>query len=476
MNKEGVRDFLRKSFKYYIIYVFVFAVLIFAIQKPKENLDFLTKGYSDTEKINKDRVALIESGEDGALVRLNLIENAEETLDISYYTLIDGKSTEIILGSIVDAADRGVEVRILLDGIFNNLKGNLKDTIYGFDLHSNIELKFYQPFKLLSPLSWNNRLHDKIIIVDEKLALIGGRNIGDKYFIEDIMKDDFVKDRDVLIFKDVFLDDSSSVITDMKNYYDKIWNHEYSKASIKKLKAKEKIKGENFNKNLRNGYKEFREVYIEKLKSTDWYKNTIATVNIKFVYNPIGRTNQDPWCLRELLSLASQAEKSIFIQSPYVIPSKNMKAKFSKHDIDFENVTMLTNSLSSSPNPLAIAGYTNGKKDIVDSGVDLYEYQGPKSIHSKTYIIDGYISVIGSFNFDARSSYINTESMVVIYSESFAKHLKENIQIDLDNSLKVGKDYQYIYNEKVKEGQVSTFKKIVIKALSKIVWFLEYLL
>lgn len=476
MNREGVRDFLRKSFKYYIIYVFIFAVLIFAVHKPKENIDIVLNDNYEFGDINKDRVALIESGEDGALVRLNLIENAEETLDISYYTLIDGKSTEIILGSIVDAADRGVEVRILLDGIFNNLKGNLKDTIYGFDLHPNIELKFYQPLKLLSPLSWNNRLHDKIIIVDEKLALIGGRNIGDKYFIEDIMKDDFVKDRDVLIFKDEFLDDSSSVITDMKNYYDKIWNHEYSKASIKKLKTKEKIKGENFNENLRTGYKEFRNIYIEKLKATDWHKNTTATDNIKFVYNPIGRTNQDPWCLRELLYLASKAEESIFIQSPYVIASRNMKNKFSKHDIDFENVTMLTNSLSSSPNPLAIAGYTNGKKEIVDSGVDLYEYQGPKSIHSKTYIIDDYISVIGSFNFDARSSYINTESMVVIYSERFAEHLKENIQIDLDNSLKVGKDYIYIGNQNVEEGQVSSFKKILVKILSKVVWFLDYLL
>ena len=390
--------------------------------------------------------------------------------------MIDGKSTKIIFGSILDAADKGVEVRILLDGIFHNLKGDLKDAIYGFELHPNIELKLYQPLKLLSPLSWNNRLHDKIIIVDEKLALIGGRNIGDKYFREDFMEDDFVKDRDVLIFKDEFLEDSSSVITDMSNYYNSIWNHEYSKSSIKELKPKQEARAEGFNENLRDGYRKFKDVYFENLMYTNWYDNTMASDSISFVYNPIGRANKDPWCLRELLNLASQAEKSIFIQSPYIIPSRNMKSKFEQYDIDFKNITMLTNSLSSSPNPLAIAGYSNSKKEIVDSGVKLYEYQGPESIHSKTYIIDDYTSIVGSFNFDARSSYINTESMVVISSDEFADKLKENIQVDLDNSLEVGKDYSYIENDNIKEGEVSTFIKIVTKILSKIVFFIEYLL
>ena len=135
MNRERVREFFKKSFKYYLIYVFIFAVLIFAVHKPKENIPVFSGDDNVSETTNKDRVALIESGEDGALVRLNLIENAEESLDISYYTLIDGKSTKIILGSILDAADRGIQVRILLDGIFHNLNGKLKDAIYGFELH-----------------------------------------------------------------------------------------------------------------------------------------------------------------------------------------------------------------------------------------------------------------------------------------------------------------------------------------------------
>lgn len=478
MNRERVREILKKGFKIYLVYVFIFAILIFAIQKPKKNIndDFFSKDYYGEEKINKDRVQLIESGRDGALVRLNLIENAEESIDISYYTLIDGMSTDLILGSLLNAADKGVQVRILLDGVFNNLKRDLKDSIYGFELHPNIELKLYEPIGLLAPLNWNNRLHDKIILVDKKLGLIGGRNIGDKYFREDIEEDNFVKDRDVLIFKDKSLEDLSSVLDQMENYYDSIWNYEHSKNAVSELTPKEEIKGREFNEKLRLEYEQFKEVYAWDLRPADWYENTMATDSIRFVFNPIGRANQDPWCLRELLILASEAEESIFIQSPYIIPSRNMKSKFNQYNIDYEKITMLTNSLSSSPNPLAIAGYSNSKEEIVDSGVQVYEYQGPKSIHSKTYIIDEYKSIVGSFNFDARSSYINTESMVIISSKEFAKKLKNNIEVDLNNSLKVGTDYSYIENDNIEEGEVSLLVKIITKILSKVVFFIEYLL
>ena len=113
---------------------------------------------------------------------------------------------------------------------------------------------------------------------------------------------------------------------------------------------------------------------------------------------------------------------------------------------------------------------------MVDKVEQIYEFQGPESIHSKTYIFDDTISVIGSFNFDARSSYINSESMVVISSQEFTEQLKENVQVDLNNSLIIDKDYSYIYNDKVQEGKISVYKKIIINFLSKITLFLEYLL
>ena len=90
--------------------------------------------------------------------------------------------------------------------------------------------------------------------------------------------------------------------------------------------------------------------------------------------------------------------------------------------------------------------------------------------------VDNKISAIGTFNFDARSSYLNSEIMVIVHSEDFAKHLKYKVDKDLDNSLELASDLTYKDNDLVEEGQVSIFKKILIAILSKIVYFVDYLL
>lgn len=291
---ERVRLIGKKIFRSYLVYIFIFAILIFAVQKPikKEKEELISYENYDFESRKEDRVALIESPEDAVIVRLDLIENAEETLDISYYTLIKGKSTQVFLSSIVDAANRGVQVRVLLDGIFNNLTGELKDAVYGFTLHPNIRIKFYKPFKPLSPITWNKRLHDKIIIADQNLALIGGRNIGDKYFLQEAMEDDYVKDRDVIIFNKEPELDSPSVINDMKDYYNQLWDHRYSEAPRKRLKLRHKEKGKAFNEKSSKQYIAFQKEYAQESNDIDWYKNTIATESIKFVHNPIGEATR----------------------------------------------------------------------------------------------------------------------------------------------------------------------------------------
>lgn len=282
-----VRQIVRKMFRSYLLYVFVFAVLIFAVQRPiKKKL--APSFYEDYSFVSRkgDRVALIEAPEDAAIVRLALIENAKETLDITYYTLIKGKSTEVFLGSIIDAANRGVQVRVLLDGIFHNLRGELKDVVYGFAVHPNINLKFYEVFRPLSPITWNNRLHDKMIVADQNLALIGGRNIGDKYFLQEAMAEDYVKDRDVMIFNDTAELDSPSVISDMQAYYNLLWNHKYSERLRKKLKSRHIGKGKAVNEKLSKQYEAFQNKYAGDNNDIDWYKNTIAVESIKFVHNP----------------------------------------------------------------------------------------------------------------------------------------------------------------------------------------------
>lgn len=163
------------------------------------------------------------------------------------------------------------------------------------------------------------------------------------------------------------------------------------------------------------------------------------------------------------------------MQSPYVIPTRRMKANFNQYDIDLEKVEILTNSNFSSPNHLAIAAYSNHKNKMVDNDVRIFEYQGKGSLHGKAYIFDDSISVLGSFNLDARSSYINSETMIIIHSEEFARKLKGDIQKDLDESLEVDKDYSYVLDHVIVR-KVPRAKKLIITILSKITPVLEHLL
>lgn len=479
MEIKDIAFHIKYIFKFYILYAALFGLIIFGIYRPKSG------GYLDNhsverffgESVGQDKVALIEDRYYSGLVRVNLIENAEETLDISYYTIHEGVSTDIFLGSIIEAADRGVKVRFILDGIFHHLEGDLKDVIYAFSNHPNIELKFYEPFTLLKPWTWNNRLHDKFIIVDKKVAIIGGRNIGDKYFAKDDANISVVNDRDVLIINTDVKNYSNSVISQMEEYFNLVWAHDYSVNPKENLSNRQIRKGKEKSKALKERLASIRKSNPEIFENNfNWKEDSFSTNKITLIHNPIQRFNKEPWVYYELANLAKESKKSIFIQSPYIIPTRNMLKILDMDSIDVGKIDILTNSLYASPNPFAIAGYMNHRKNIVDNSTNVYEFQGPGSIHAKSYIFDERISAVGSFNFDSRSVHLSTETVVIIDSEEFSNHLKGEMEKYMEQSLIVGEDYNYVENPLVEAGKVPLIKNIAIKIFSILVYFFEFML
>lgn len=281
----------------------------------------------------------------------------------------------------------------------------------------------FEPFSLLKPRTWNNRLHDKLIIVDNKIGLIGGRNIGDKYFVENKNSSTYSKDRDVIIYDEKENKNKDSSLYAMSKYFNYIFFYKHSKQVDLRISKSRKRKMQKEKERLKDLYKTFQKDYKKEVKEIDWKSKTYKSEGVKFVFNPIARGSSDPWVYRKLLKLANESKSSILIQSPYIIPTKNMREKFKKISLKDKEVTMLTNSLSSSPNLIAIAGYLNYKQRLVESDVKLFEYQGPRSIHGKSYIFDNNISVVGSFNFDACSFYLNSESMVIVWNVNLTKNL-----------------------------------------------------
>lgn len=441
----------------YMFYVFLTGVLLFSAHQPSINYDARTFQLESTN----DRIILLEESLDAGVARINLIENATSALDVAYFTTHEGKARDLFFSSIIDAADRGVKVRIILDGIFHNLD---KVAIYAFESHSNIEFKLYEPFDPLRPWTWNNRLHDKLMIVDTELAMLGGRNIGDPYFAP-VGFAGAKKDRDVIVVN--HKKEDNSVIGEMKTYYDHLWDHKFSRQSAAKLSKKQRNKGDETLAKFRLLLTEFQtshpHFFNQKL---NWVEKSFETTSIQFIYNPIQRLNKEPIVWLELVQLMETAEKSIVVQSPYLIPTKRMLDHLNKSKVTAQ-ASFLTNSLASTPNIPAYSGYMKYRKKLADAGT-LYEYQSQnESLHGKTFLFDDKISAVGTFNLDPRSTFLSTESMLIIESKELNAKINDEIRkLQMEESLLVGRDGSYVDHPRVEQGNATFMKKLATKSLS----------
>lgn len=459
----------------YFIYALISGVIIFRFQKPNET-DYLVNHPTERllrDDVGPDRVVLLEDATEAMIKRLSLIENAKQSIDISYYAFHDGVSTDLFTALLFEAADRGVDVRIILDGLIKFNLSDLKKSIYAIIDHPNIEFKYYEPINAFAPWTLNNRLHDKLIIIDDKWGVIGGRNIGDKYFGIGEEKE-FSHDRDVFIMNTGDIDSDSSVVQ-MVDYYDLLWNHKYSK-QISKISLAKTHKGQEQLEYLKENLANFKHTNPEFFdQSLVWMEEAIETNKVTFIHNPISRLNKEPWVWQEINRLM-EISQHIIIQSPYVIPNKAMQRYVDFDKIKNTEITILTNSLAVSPNGFGISGYMKYRKDNVSFADSVYEYQGIGSLHAKSFIFDDRISMIGTFNIDPRSTFLSTESMVVIDSMEFTKMFEEVIGDLMDQSLLVDEDYTYVYSTEVEEKPVTRGKWIKIKVLSKLFYFFDYLL
>ncbi|GAB3792327.1 phospholipase D-like domain-containing protein [Virgibacillus kimchii] len=465
-------------FGIYLIYIVVTGVVIFNFQQPPTTTDERTSSRFYKEEVSSDRVAIVQDRLESGLARINLIENATDTLDISYYSIHDGISSDIFFGTLIEAADRGVHIRIILDGMVNLHRKNLKETIYVVTAHPNIELKYYEPFDPLRPWTWNNRFHDKLMIVDNDLAMVGGRNIGDKYFGPSGF-DGASNDRDVLIINTDDTNQENSVIYDIKDYYNYVWEHEFTEKPASELSARQENTASEKETQLRMQLEENKSIYPDFFQiDINWLEYSFETNQVTFIHNPIERWNADPLIWKDLLLLMENAQDSIYVESPYIIPTDRMMEYAEVDNIDELNISFHTNSLASTPNLLAFSGYSNYRDKLAASDIELYEFQSAsESLHGKTMIVDQRISAIGSFNFDPRSAFLNTEVMVVIDSEDFSSHLRTKFFNFMEsNSLQVGIEGEYKDSNKVAEEDVSTIKKIIIDLLSWFTRFVEFLL
>lgn len=405
----------------------------------------LGAAFTPGEQKHPDETAfhLLPDGVDALLSRIVLAEAADRTLDLQYYIWHDDLTGRHLANAVLRAADRGVRVRVLLDDLGT---GADDQVLLAIASHPNIQIRLFNPvasrrFKMLgTALEFgrvNRRMHNKAIIADNEAAIIGGRNIGDEYF--GASNDVSFGDLDVLTH--------GAVVRKISVAFDEFWNSDAA-YPIENLTGHPAAPDAlaNYRARLATFIASQRDTpYVTRVKQR--YDDTLQMRVIDFSWgkatllyddpSKITRSPNDPQghLLSQFNTLNIQPEKEMLIVSPYFVPGTRGVAWLRKQTERGVRVTILTNSLAATDVAAVHAGYQRYRKDLLDTGVHLYELKpapsedpaqkkksvlgsSKASLHAKTYVFDKSSIFIGSMNLDPRSITLNTE--IGVYCESGA--------------------------------------------------------
>ncbi len=400
---------------------------------------------------------LLSSGETALASLVTLADHAERTLDIQYYIIHEDESTQEFLQHVRLAADRGVRVRLLVDDL--NTAGEDRRFMH-LSSHANVEVRVFNPFTAGRFSNWtrfiasatdirriNHRMHNKLFVADDALAITGGRNIGDQYFTLD-PRSNFV-DLDVVA--------AGPIVPQLSATFDQFWNSKYA---IPIASVASSVEAET---------KSPPPLEAQFSDSDKWLQQELDAQKLQLIWAPAtvladrpakiaSETSPDEelTIANDITALMGTAQQDLSIISPYFIPGKEGVALIAKLVAAGVKVRILTNSLASTDSPLVDIGYARYRVPLLKLGVDLREMRpklGQKharfhpfrssnaSLHAKALVIDQKIVFIGSLNMDERSAKINSELGLVISSAEIAHEVTSLLDdISTDGSYKLQLD------------------------------------
>ncbi|KVC84236.1 phospholipase D family protein [Burkholderia ubonensis] len=391
---------------------------------------------------------LLADGAAALQMRIALARAATRTLDMQYYIATEDTTGKLLLGAALYAADRGVRVRMLVDDL------NFRDidrVMAALNTHPNIEIRVFNPFgasqrDVMQRTAifftridrFTRRMHNKAMIADNQVAIVGGRNLGDEYFSAS----------PTLQFRDLDVLAAGPVTHDISASFDAYWasgssyplrvlNHQTF--DPKELDA--------MRDELRAHWRENAEPYNAKPLNATPLAQQIARGELGLVWAPAEFEADAPDKvaqptdgyvsppMRRLAELIRAAQHEFLAFSPYFVPHDAGVKILGDTTARGVRVAILTNSLAATDAVAVQAGYGPYRVPLLRHGVELYEYKArpgrPRllgsrsraSLHAKAYVIDRKILVIGSMNLDPRSTHLNTELALVIHSPALAQQV-----------------------------------------------------
>ena len=366
------------------------------------------------ETAGAERIYCIDDNEEALLWRLRMIGTAKKSIVLSTFDLRADENGTKLLAALNHAASKGVKIQLLIDGIYQQLFLAKSRDFQALASCENVEVGVYNPVTPANLLKVNYRMHDKYLIIDEKMYLLGGRNSND-IFLGD-QKKGINEDRDILVY-DTSEGQGESLLQ-LEDYFHKIWDE--SCVSRKKEKASSEYMDEQ--QYLEEIYASLLKKYHDLETYSAWEKDTEETNKITLIHNGTQAGRKAPQVLQTIQYLSENA-KHVIIQTPYVICNDDMYEVLQGIS-DHAKLQIVLNAVEKGSNPWGCTDYLNQKKKILKTGADVYELMNDYPVHTKAVLIDERLSVVGSYNLDMRSTYLDTELMLVIDSEKLNQQIR----------------------------------------------------
>ena len=400
---------------------------------------------------------IIPVGADGFLLRMQMIAAAEQTLDLQYFVFQGDKTGRLLTEALLHAADRGVRVRLLVD---DGQTGDGDEQINLLDAHPSIEIRYFNPFAYrghigaLRALEFafhharlDYRMHNKLLVADNAMALIGGRNIGDAYF--QIDRDGQFADDDMFA--------TGPVVTRLSAVFDEFWNNPLA-IPVAALTGAPPTSAQYlaYRRSLEQDAADLEALgpaFASKAAIGQPYAGLtggqlpLVWAHVLVIADSPDKKDVDAGEMIGRLMRVKVAEAmrdvhdELLLITPYFIPGSKGMALLNELRLRNVRLRILTNSLESSTEPLAQAAYMRYRAPLIASGAELFEIRallgntrgsgqtaeisqaGNYSLHAKLFVFDRKRLFIGSMNLDRRSLHLNTEIGLLIDSPELAQQL-----------------------------------------------------
>ena len=459
-----------------VLFLFVTALSLFSCSSSVEGNKGEPATLSDFKK--GCQVKLLANGREAFLHRIKMIRSAQESIVLQTFIWTADECGRILLQELCEAAERGVKVRIICDHLFSTQDSSALAAISRI---KNLEIKIYNPagdrlkpdtLKLMveslgSFHKVNQRMHNKLLLVDSKDGICGGRNIENTYYDNSLG----------LNFKDLDVAIRGPVTVAMAKSFEQFWSSPICIPMTSLKDIAEKIP-ENITLKLELDKNSLYQQLPELLSTYDSQAGFMTVDKMAFFSDIPGKNDSDNFSGSSRLNdfiveTLKNADERIWIQSPYLVLSNKAKLIFSEIREANKNldIKISTNSLAATDSWPTYAFLYRQKKLLVgDLGIEIYELNplpgdlmkimpnyselllqkaGLKSLskeewqkgdvslyprlcmHSKCMLVDENISFVGSYNMDPRSANLNTELSAVIIDEKFNRLLAEHIAKDI---------------------------------------------